>query len=85
MIRNLTRRMGQKQTQLTAEKHPKATRTSPAVMTLSRFLESDVVDATIADDGQSVHVTKAADSYRTSLDTESRGLGPPSDPTRGSG
>jgi hypothetical protein len=40
---------------------------SAAVVALSRFLNSDGMDATIADDGQSVRVSKADDSYRVSL------------------
>jgi hypothetical protein len=41
---------------------------SAAVVALSRFLDSDGMEATIADDGQSVRVTKADDSYQVSLD-----------------
>jgi hypothetical protein len=40
---------------------------SAAVVALSRFLGSDGMDATIADDGQSVRITKTDDSYRVSL------------------
>jgi hypothetical protein len=40
---------------------------SAAIVALSRFLEKDGVDATIADDGQSVRV-EADDGYRVSLD-----------------
>ena len=41
---------------------------SAAVVALSRFLDSAGMEATIADDGQSVRVTKADDSYHVSLD-----------------
>jgi hypothetical protein len=41
---------------------------SAAVVALSRFLGRDGMEATIADDGQSVRVTKADNSYRVSLD-----------------
>jgi hypothetical protein len=41
---------------------------SAAVVALSRFLDSDGMEATIADDRRSVRVTKADDSYRVSLD-----------------
>jgi hypothetical protein len=41
---------------------------SVAVVALSRFLNSDGMDAAIADDGQSVRVSKADASYRVSLD-----------------
>jgi hypothetical protein len=41
---------------------------SAALVALQRYLKSDGMNAGIADDGQSVRVTKAADSYRVSLD-----------------
>jgi hypothetical protein len=41
---------------------------SAAIVALSRFLESDGLEVTIADDGQSVRVSKVDDSYRVSLD-----------------
>jgi hypothetical protein len=41
---------------------------SAAVVALSRFLDSDGMEATIADDGESVRVAKADDNYRVSLD-----------------
>jgi hypothetical protein len=41
---------------------------SAAIVALSRFLDTDGMDAAIADDGQSVRVTKADDNYRVSLD-----------------
>jgi hypothetical protein len=40
---------------------------SAAVVALSRFLDRDGMEATVADDGQSVCVSKADDSYRVSL------------------
>jgi hypothetical protein len=49
---------------------------SAAVVALSRFLNSDGMDAAIAADGQSVRVTKADDSYRVSLDSGVEGDGP---------
>jgi hypothetical protein len=57
---------------------------SAAVVALSRFLDSDGMEATIADDGRSVRVSKADDSYRVSLDGV-EGEGPPPFPTGGSG
>jgi hypothetical protein len=41
---------------------------SAAVVALSRYLDSDGMDGTIADDGRSVRVTNAEHSYRVSLD-----------------
>jgi hypothetical protein len=41
---------------------------SAAIVALSRFLNTDGMDTTIADDGQSVRVSKADDSYRVNLD-----------------
>jgi hypothetical protein len=41
---------------------------SAVLVALQRYLKSDGMDTTIADDGQSVRVSKADDSYRVSLD-----------------
>jgi hypothetical protein len=49
---------------------------SAAIVALSRFLNSDGMEATIAADGQSVRVTKADDSYRVSLASGVEGDGP---------
>jgi hypothetical protein len=49
---------------------------SAALVALSRFLENDGMEATIADDGQSVCVRKVNDSYRVSLDSGVEGDGP---------
>jgi hypothetical protein len=48
---------------------------SAAIVALSRYLNSDGMEATIADDGQSVRVTTADASYRVSLD-RAEGDGP---------
>jgi hypothetical protein len=52
------------------------TNPSAAIVALSRFLESDGMEATIADDGQSVRVSKADDSYRVNLGSGVEGDGP---------
>ncbi|EMA55355.1 hypothetical protein [Halococcus thailandensis] len=41
---------------------------SAALVALQRYLETSGMDTTIADDGKSVRVTKANESYRVSLD-----------------
>lgn len=41
---------------------------SPAIVVLSRFLNEDGMTATVADDGNSVGVSKADNSYCVSLD-----------------
>jgi hypothetical protein len=48
---------------------------SAALVALQRYLKSDGMDTTIADDGQSVRVSKADNSYRVSLDTGVEGDG----------
>jgi hypothetical protein len=49
---------------------------SAGIVALSRFLNGDGIEATIADDGQSVRVSKADDSYRVSLASGVEGDGP---------
>jgi hypothetical protein len=51
-----------------ADETDASTDLSAAVVALSRYLDTDGMDTAIADDGQSVHVSQADDSYRVSLD-----------------